>query len=158
MPIQPTVDHAAIRSGQLLAIATLVAAAATGRWEPVGALAAIFLVTAIVYPLGPFVLVYRLVLKPLGIMQPDLRVDNLQPHRFGQAVGAGSAAVAALALRAGHSYAGWSLVGILILLTAISYQGWCIGCFLYYQLNRLGLRGFFAKKRIVPDTPKRANE
>ncbi len=146
MQTQSTVDHAAIKTGQLLAIATLLAAQVTGRWEPVAALAAIFLVTALVNPMGPFVLMYRLLLKPSGLVKPDMRIDNLQPHLFGQAVGAASAAVAAFALHTGHVYAGWGLVWILIVLTAISFKGWCIGCFLYYQLNRLGLRGFFAQK------------
>ncbi len=146
MQSQTTVDHAAIKTGQLLSIALMLAALVTGRWQLIAALAAVFLITAIAYPLGPFVLTYRLLLKPLAIVSPDLRVDNLQPHLFGQAVGAASAAVAALALYMGHSYAGWALVWLLIVLTAISFKGWCIGCFLYYQLNRLGLRGFFAKK------------
>lgn len=146
MQIQTTVDHAAIKTGQLLAIATLLFAVALGRWEPVALLALVFLFTAVLYPLGPFVLVYRLLLRPLGIVQPDLRIDNLQSHLFGQAVGAASAALAALALYSGHNYAGWILVWALIALTAISYKGWCIGCSLYYQLNRLGLRGFFRHK------------
>jgi hypothetical protein len=146
MQTQSTVDHAAIKTGQLLSIATLLVAQVTGRWELVAALAVIFLVTALVNPIGPFVLVYRLLLKPSGMVKPDMRIDNLQPHLFGQAVGAASAAIAAIALHAGHVYIGWGLVWILIVLTAISFKGWCIGCFLYYQLNRLGLRGFFAKR------------
>lgn len=146
MQTQSTVDHAAIKTGQLLSIATLLVALVTGRWELVAALAVIFLVTALVNPIGPFVLVYRLLLKPFGMVKPDMRIDNLQPHLFGQAVGAACAAIAAFALHAGHVYAGWGLVWILIVLTAISFKGWCIGCFLYYQLNRLGLRGFFANK------------
>ncbi len=154
MPFENTVenhvDHSAIKTGQLLAIATLLAAFLLGRWEPIAVLAGIFLITGLVYPLGPFVLVYRLLLKPLGIVKPDLRRDNIQSHQFGQAVGAASAALAALAVASGYSYTGGSLTWLLIVLTAISYQGWCIGCFLYYQLNRLGLRGFFAHKPSDP--------
>jgi len=146
MQNQTTVDHSAIKTGQLLTIVTLLGAFILGRWELVAILAVIFLVTALIYPLGPFVLVYRLLLKPMGIVKPDMRIDNLQPHLFGQAVGAASAAIAALAVYAGFAYAGWILVGVLIILTAISFKGWCIGCFLYYQLNRMGLRGFFSRK------------
>lgn len=160
MQVPTIVDHAAIKTGQLLSIALLLAAFILGRWELVALLAVIFLITAVLHPLGPFVLVYRLLLKPLGIVKPDLRVDHLQPHLFGQAVGAASAAIAALALYAGYGYAGWGLVWILIALTAISYKGWCIGCFLYYQLNRLGLRGFFSrepadKKAMLGARPKK---
>lgn len=141
-----TVDHSAIKTGQLLSIAMLISALILNRWELVGILAVIFLMTALINPLGPFVLVYRLFLKPIGAVKPDMRIDNIQPHLFGQAVGAASAAIAAFALYAGYAYAGWILVFVLIALTAISFKGWCIGCFLYYQLNRLGLRGFFAHK------------
>ena len=141
-----TVDHSAIKTGQLLSIAMLISALILNRWELVGILAVIFLMTALMNPLGPFVLVYRLFLKPIGAVKPDMRIDNIQPHLFGQAVGAASAAIAAFALYAGYAYAGWILVFVLIALTAISFKGWCIGCFLYYQLNRLGLRGFFAHK------------
>lgn len=153
METQSTVDHAAIKTGQLLAIATALAAFVLGRWEIIAALAVVFLITALVYTLGPFVLVYRLLLRPLRLVEPDMRGDYLQPHRFGQAVGAATAGAAALAVQAGHSYAGWAIVWVLIVLTAISYKGWCIGCFLYYQLNRLGLRGFFARKPTDRDVP-----
>lgn len=146
MQNQATVDHSAIKTGQLLSIAMLITALVLNRWEIVGILAVIFLITALINPLGPFVLVYRLLLKPIGAVKPDMRIDNLQPHLFGQAVGAVSAAIAAFALYAGYAYAGWILVFVLIGLTTISFMGWCIGCFLYYQLNRMGLRGFFAHK------------
>ncbi|MCD6707387.1 MAG: DUF4395 domain-containing protein [Thiobacillus sp.] len=144
LPLQ-TVDHAAIKTGQLLAIVTLTGAFIFNRWEPVAALAAVFLITAITWRYGPFFLVYRLILLPLKLVRPDMRHDNTQPHRFGQAVGAVSALVAAAALYSGHHTAGWALVGVLIALTGLSFMGWCIGCFIYYQLNRLGIGGFFAR-------------
>lgn len=137
------IDHAGIKTGQLLGIATLVSAFISGRWEPVAALSAIFLISFFFFEYGPFTLVYRWILKPLGIVKPDRRIDNAQPHRFGQAVGAVSAALAAAALYYDYTMLGWGLVWVLIVLTAVSYLGWCIGCFIYYQMNRLGLRGFF---------------
>lgn len=141
-----TVDHAAIKTGQILAIATLTGAFVLDLWEPVAVLAGIFLITAVLFEWGPFSLVYRLFLKPLGLVEPDLRADNAQPHRFGQAVGAVSAALAAAALYFNYTTLGWILVWILIALTGISFMGWCIGCFIYYQFNRLGLGGFFGHK------------
>ena len=141
-----TVDHSAIKTGQVLAIATLAAAFVLDRWEPVAVLAGVFLATSVFFEWGPFALVYRLLLKPLELVKPDLRADNAQPHRFGQAVGALSAALAAAAVYFDHATLGWILVWVLIVLTGISFMGWCIGCFIYYQLNRLGLGGFFARK------------
>lgn len=104
----------------------------------------IFLTTSMFFEWGPFALLYRFVLKPLGWVKPDLRAGNLQPHRFGQAVGAVSAALVALALYFNYATLGWVLVWVLIALTGISFMGWCIGCFLYYQINRFGLGGFFS--------------
>jgi len=137
------VDHSAIRIGQLLAIATLVWAFVIDQWQPVAVLAVIFFITSIFFEWGPFALLYRALLKPLGLVKPDLRMDNTQPHRFGQAVGAVTAALAAAVLYFGYTTAGWILVWALIALTAVSYMGWCIGCFIYYQMNRSGLKGFF---------------
>lgn len=137
-------DHAAIKTGQILSIITLAASYILDRWELVAMLSAIFLITALAWEYGPFSLLYRFLLKPVGLVKPDIRTDNLQPHRFGQAVGAASAMIAATLLHIGQDTAGWLLVAILALLTAVSYMGWCIGCFIYYQLNRFGLGGFFS--------------
>lgn len=145
MPYTPMVDHSAIKLGQLLAVAVLIAAYVLDRWEPVAVLAGIFLITSVFFEWGPFALLYRFLLKPLGWVKPDLRADNLQPHRFGQAVGAVSAALAALALYFNYATLGWVLVWVLIALTGISFMGWCIGCFIYYQINRFGLGGFFGQ-------------
>lgn len=146
MPVITMVDHAAIKTGQVFAIATLMGAFVLGLWEPVAALAGIFLITAIAPQWGPFTLIYRWVLEPLNIVHPDYRTDNPQPHQFGQAVGALSAALTAALLYYGHDTAGWVLLWVLVGLTLISYMGWCIGCFIYYQLNRLGIKGFFRYK------------
>lgn len=140
-----TIDHSAIKTGQMLAIVILLAAFVLDRWEPVAALAVAFLATSVFFEWGPFALVYRWLLKPLGLLAPDWRTDNAQPHRFGQAVGAVSAALAAAALYFDYAILGWVLVWVLVALTAISFMGWCIGCFLYYQLNRLGIGGFFGR-------------
>lgn len=139
------VDHSAIKTGQLGAIAVLVAAFVLNSWQAVAGLAVAFLLTALWFEWGPFALIYRFLLRPLGVVKPDVREDNTQPHRFGQAIGAISAVAAAVLLYAGQTVAGWALVWVLIALTAVSWLGWCIGCFLYYQFNRMGLGGFFAR-------------
>ena len=101
-----------------------------------------FLLTSISPNLGPFNNIYRL-LKSTGLIKPDMRVDNIEPHRFGQAIGFITAAIAVGLFYYGLAVAGWSIVWVLIALTALSFSGWCIGCFFYYMLNKLGLGGFF---------------
>jgi hypothetical protein len=137
------VDHAEIKTGQLLTM--LVSAAAFFLQDPrwLMGLGLIFLVTAVARPLSPFVWTYRYLVAPLRLMRSDYRLDNIQAHSFGQLVGAATVVVILALLHAGFAVAAWIVVGVLFGLTLISYLGWCVGCFLYYQLNRLGLKGFF---------------
>jgi hypothetical protein len=139
------VDHAEIKLGQILTM--LIATAGLVLRDPLWlvALGGIFLLTVLYRPVSPFVATYRLLVRPLGIMRSDYRLDNIEAHAFGQAVGAVTVALALALLYSGYAVVGWMIVAILIGLTLVSYLGWCIGCFLYYQLNRLGLRGFFAR-------------
>ncbi len=137
------VDHAEIKLGQILTMLLTVLAFVTKRPAYLIALGAVFLVTGFYRPLSPFVLIYRLIVRPLGIMRSDYRLDNIQPHAFGQLIGALTVLIAVALLYMDYGTAAWIIVGILFGLTLISYLGWCIGCFFYYQLNRFGLKGFF---------------
>lgn len=137
------VDHAEIKLGQILTMAMSVTAFALSEPKWLIALGVIFLVTALFRPLSPFVVIYRQVVRPLKVMRSDYRLDNIQPHAFGQLVGAVTVAIAVALLYAGFDTAGWMIVWMLAGLTLASYLGWCIGCFMYYQLNRMGLKGFF---------------
>ena len=137
------VDHAEIKTGQLLTMAMSAAAffLHDPRW--LIALGVIFLVTATARPLSPFVCVYRYLVAPMRLMRSDYRLDNIEAHSFGQLVGAATVVVILGLLYGGFGVAAWSMVWVLFGLTLISYLGWCIGCFFYYQLHRLGLKGFF---------------
>lgn len=137
------VDHAEIKLGQIFTIVMAAAAFVLSDPKWLIALGAIFLVTAAFRPLSPFVMVYRYAVRPLGIMHSDYRLDNIQPHSFGQLIGALTVAVALALLYAGFDAAGWAVISVLASLTLASYLGWCIGCFMYYRINRWGLRGFF---------------
>lgn len=138
------VDHAEIKTGQILTMVLAVAAALFAEPLYLVVLGSVFLVTAFCRPLSPFVLAYRYVVKPLGLMRSDYRLDNIQPHAFGQFIGAITVTLAVGLLHMGYREAGWAIVWVLCGLTLISYLGWCVGCFLYYQLYRLGLQGFFS--------------
>ncbi|MDH5710535.1 MAG: DUF4395 domain-containing protein [Gammaproteobacteria bacterium] len=137
------VDHAEIKMGQILTI--IIAASALVIQEPalLIPLGIIFLLSGTVRKISPFTLLYRYVIRPTGLMRSDYRLDNIQPHKFGQLVGVQTVVIALALIQLGYPLAGWSVVAILIVLTMISYAGWCIGCFIYYQLNSFGLGGFF---------------
>lgn len=137
------VDHAEIKMGQILTVIIAGSALAIQEPAPLIVLGVIFLLSGTVRIISPFSLLYRYIIKPAGLMKSDYRLDNIQPHKFGQLVGVQTVAIAVALIQLGYPLAGWSVVAILIALTIISYAGWCIGCFLYYQLNSFGLRGFF---------------
>lgn len=137
------VDHAEIKLGQILTIGISTIALVMQDPTPLIILGIIFLLSGTVRVISPFSIIYHYIIKPTGIMKSDYRLDNIQPHKFGQLVGVLTVAIAVALIQLGYPLTGWGVVVVLIALTVISYAGWCIGCFIYYQLNRLGLGGFF---------------
>ena len=156
------VDHAEIKMGQVLTIIISGIALILQNIIPLIILAGIFLLSGTVRSISPFSLLYRWIIKPLKIIKSDYRLDNIQPHKFGQLIGAITVVLALALIQFGYTTAGWIIVGVLIALTAISYAGWCVGCYMYYQLNRLGLGGFFKhsptdKTVIIGARPRKNN-
>jgi hypothetical protein len=93
--------------------------------------------------LALFKAVYRYILKPLKLVRPDVRVDNPEPHLFAQAVGGVFLLVAILGFVANVTLLGWALSWIVVALAALNlFAGICVGCMMYYWLNRLGVPGF----------------
>ncbi|PKL09793.1 MAG: DUF4395 domain-containing protein [Spirochaetae bacterium HGW-Spirochaetae-7] len=136
------VDHAALKANQLVIIA--LSAAAFIFDVP---LLALFV--GIVMSLGTFfgkpgfLKVYSSILRPLGLIRPDIFQDNPEPHRFAQGFGAVVLLGASAALFAGLHALGWALLWLVIVLASLNaFAGFCAGCFVYYQLARLGAPGF----------------
>jgi len=137
------VDHAEMKMGQLLTIVLSIAALLLQDILPMLLLGVVFFLSGTLRVMSPFTWLYHGVVRPLRLMRSDYRLDNIQPHKFGQLIGALTVVLAVGLVETGYATAGWGVVVVLVLLTAMSYAGWCIGCFLYYQINRLGLGGFF---------------
>lgn len=90
-----------------------------------------------------FVLIYRYLLRPLKLVRPYVLADNPEPHRFAQGFGGVVMLAGTVALYAGAAGPGWSLVWLVAALAALNaVGGFCVGCFVYYWLGRLGLPGF----------------
>lgn len=136
-------DQSEIRTQQVLAIMLLMAAYIVDDWRLVAAQCGVFLLTVLYYDMGPYVLLYRLLLKPLGLVKPDIRADVPEAHRFATGFGFSVLAVAIYLLTMGHATAGWILVLILVIFAGIGFSGWCAGCFMYYLINRFGAGGYF---------------
>jgi hypothetical protein len=105
--------------------------------------AAVMLLGTAVPSLSLFKGIYQRVLKPAGLVKADVILDNPEPHRFAQGFGGVVLVGALIALLAGATVVGWGLVALVIALAALNlFLGFCAGCFVYYQLNKLGVPGF----------------
>jgi hypothetical protein len=147
------VDQNELRVNATLVITVLVTAFVINRWELVAFQAGAMFLTALHLSLGPYVALYRYLLRPTGIIKPDLRVDNPEPHRFAAMFGTIVASTATYFLATGRGVAGWGLVWLLISLASANVAGWCAGCFTYYMMNRLGFRGLFRYSSIKGTFP-----
>lgn len=138
------VDHAALRTNQAFIIGTLVVAF-VAHWAWLVAAVALVMALGTVqarWALFPFI--YRTVLRERWV-KPDVVEDNPEPHRFAQGFGAAVLGVALALFGIGLSAAAWAAVGVVVVLAAINlFAGFCAGCFLYYWMARLEVRGFTA--------------
>ena len=136
------VDHAAIRTNQAFVIAlNALAFILDAPWLAALVAAAMLLGTALKVPAFGFI--YKRLLKPLGRVDADPLPDNPEPHRFAQGFGGLVVSAGAVALFAGASVTGWALVWLVIALAALNlFGGFCVGCAVYYWLNRFRVPGF----------------
>ena len=93
--------------------------------------------------LSLFKRIYRHILQPVGLVKPHVIEDNPEPHRFSQGLGGMFVALATLALLVELPIVGWALVWLVVILAGLNlFLGFCAGCFIYYQLHKLGVPGF----------------
>ena len=103
--------------------------------------ALILLLSAVAPSISPFRLLYRYVVLPMHLMKPRIAEDDPAPHRFAQGVGAAFLIASSLLLYLTNAIAlGWALDLIVFALAGINLTvGFCAGCFVYYQLGRVGI-------------------
>ncbi len=137
------VDHSALRTNQAFIIGLLLLGFILNTWILVAFVSAVMLVGTVWPEAGLFKRIYQHVFRPAGLVKPDVLVDNPEPHLFAQGLGGVFALGSTAALLAGWGIAGWALTWIVIVLAALNlFLGFCAGCFVYYQLNRIGIPGF----------------
>ncbi len=142
-PTPRKVDHSSLKVNQAFIIALLSLAFIFNLVWLVVFVAAVMLLGTAVPSLSLFKRVYQHVLRPAGLVKPNLLVDNPEPHRFAQGFGGVVLLAAIAALWAGATVVGWALVGLVVVLAALNlFLGFCAGCFVYYQLHKLGVPGF----------------
>jgi Na+/melibiose symporter-like transporter len=137
------VDRNTLRTNQAfivgLTVLAFILGDAVGRW--------VVLFTGLVMALGTihatfalFKQVHQRVLKPAGLLGPDVHAEDPMPHQFAQALGAVFLLAAFVALAGGAILLGWVLTWIVTALAFVNLAvQFCAGCFMYYQLDRFGL-------------------
>jgi hypothetical protein len=139
--LQP-VDHHALKANQWVIIGLNVLAFVLNLPE-LAAITAIVMLIGTVLGKPGFLPLYLYFFKPLGLLKPRPIPDNREPHLFAQGLGGTFMLGGALALFGGLTTVGWGLVWMVTALAALNaFGGFCVGCFVYYWLARLGLPGF----------------
>ncbi len=139
----PKVDQSGLKVGQALTILILLVAFVLDTWLLVAFVGISQFLGAINAPFAPYKLIYTQWLKPAGIVKPNIITDHPQPHRFAMLVGSIFNGAGVLAILLGAPIIGWVLVWVVIALANLNFWlNFCLGCWMYYQLNRLGIKGF----------------
>lgn len=137
------VDHNGLRTGQALTIVLLLIGFVFDSWILVALVAVAQLLGGLGLPFAPYRLIYQHIVKPAGLIKPHIIEDNPEPHRFAMLVGAIFNGLATLALLTNAPTIAWVLVWTVIVLANLNFWlNFCLGCWMYYQFNRLGIPGF----------------
>lgn len=143
MAMEYRVDRNTLRTNQAFIVGFTILAfilgSEVGRW--------VVLFTALVMGLGTvhpafalFKHVHQRILKPRGLLGPDVHAEDPMPHQFAQGMGAVVLLLAFVALVAGATVVGWVLTWLVTALAFVNLSvQFCAGCFIYYQLDRFGL-------------------
>ena len=90
--------------------------------------------------LALFQQLYLRVLKPAGVVKPNVVMEDPVPHRFAQGLGGSFMAAATLALLAGSDAAGWALAALVVALAFVNFAfDFCVGCQVFFLLSRAGV-------------------
>ncbi|WP_376789587.1 DUF4395 domain-containing protein [Thermoflexus sp.] len=141
--VERKVDHTALKFNQASIITLNLLGWILNQPALVAFVALVMLVGTAAPGAALFQQIYFRILRPRGWLRPRVLTDNPEPHRFAQGLGGTVLAGGAIALFLGYPVIGWALTWVVIVLAALNlFFGFCAGCFVYYQLNRLGVPGF----------------
>ena len=91
---------------------------------------------------------YLRVLKPAKLLKANVIDDDPVPHQFAQGVGAIFLLASSLILFGSAPLVGWVLAWIVIVLAAVNlFFDFCAGCFVYFQLYRVGLMSTISRHK-----------
>ena len=141
METLPKVNHAELRTNQASIIASLIAAFVLDT-EIAVLFVAIAMSIGTIRRSTAFRPIY-LLLERSRLIRPDQIFDHPEPHRFAQGLGAFFLMLSASSLILGSQMIGWILTWLVVGLAGLNlFAGFCVGCAMYYWMNRLGVTGF----------------
>jgi hypothetical protein len=138
------IDHSALKVNQAGIVATvLVAFVGSAVWRPLLLLIPLLAIVLLLGTFAPrfalFKQLYFKVLKARGIIKPRLVQDRPEPHNFAQGLGGVFLAVASVFLIP-LPVVGLALALLVAVLAFVNLAfGYCLGCQIFYQLERRGL-------------------
>ncbi len=136
-------DQNGLKTGQAATILLLILAFVLESWGLVAFVGLAQLLGALDVSFAPYRLLYQYVIRPSGWVKPNIQPDQPEPHRFAMLVGTLFNAAATIALLADAPTAAWILVGIVVALANLNFWlNFCMGCWMYYQFQSLGIPGF----------------
>ena len=142
--ITQVVDHSALKVNKTGIIATVLVALVGGAlFRPllvlIPLLAIVLLLGTFAPQLALFKQFYFKVLKPRGIVKPRPVQDRPEPHNFAQGLGGVFLAVASVFLIP-LTFLGLALALLVAVLAFVNVAfGYCLGCQIFYQLERRAL-------------------
>jgi hypothetical protein len=152
VPADRWLDINNIMTGQFLVVAMVTTAYVLDRWELVAFQCGVFVLSVIsARTLDIYSWIYNGLLKPLGILKPDMRIDNVEPYRFANMIGIVVSGSAAYLIYSGNATVGWGLVWVMMILGSLAFFGWCAACWMYYMFQKMGIKGFF-RHAMIPGT------
>ena len=147
------VDQTEIKFMQSFVMAVLILGFITNNWMVILVQVIIFLLTIINPILNPFIFIYKKLLLPMNVLKADWRNDNMEAHRFASMIGFSVSLLSVVFLIKGYSLVGWGLTWLILVFGVLALSGWCAGCYSYYLLNKIGLKGFFKHEMIGNKMP-----
>ena len=138
------VDHSALKVNQTGIIATvLVAFIGSAVFRPLLVLIPLLAIALLLGTFAPqlalFKQLYFKVLKPRGVVKPRPVQDRPEPHNFAQGLGGVFLAVASIFLIP-LPVVGLALSLLVAVLAFVNLAfGYCVGCQIFFQLERRGL-------------------
>jgi hypothetical protein len=143
-----TLDHSALKFNQISIITFTLLGFIFNQPILPAFVAVVLIAGSINKKFALFKLTYGHIVKPLGFLKPDIVEDSPTPHEFAQLLGGIVLALGSILLFNSLFLTGWIFAWVVIILAAANlFFGFCVGCFLYYQLGKLGVPGFRTQSR-----------